>query len=217
MKIKYILFSYLLFSISICSAQYSFTRGFMPTVNMSFDSKKDWSYKVKFETRNKFDNGIDCSLIDLSFITSKKIGLKNKLSAGYSYLVSNENDAHRFIQQFSMIKQYRKYIMAYRLASDQTITNRNFALRCRMKISTLIPFKGVSVDTGEFYLKASNEYLNKFYQKYYQLEFRLSPLLGYQISKQNKIELGIDHRIKSFLKANSQSNYWLKVNWYIKI
>lgn len=207
----------LLLVITRCLAQDNLTTGIIPTVNLNVENKKDLSFNLKLETRNKFDNGIDPDLAEISFLSGKKVGLNNKLSVGYSYLIQDEKDAHRFIQQFSIVKRFDRFRMAYRLASDQTIIDRNVAFRFRAKVTAEIPFNGISVDSGEFYLKAYNEYLNKFIQKDYELEFRLSPLLGYKISEKNKLEIGIDHRIKSFLQENSEYNLWLKLNWYIKI
>jgi hypothetical protein len=90
-------------------------------------------------------------------------------------------------------------------------------LRLRYRFTAEIPFSGQEVDSGEFYLKVNNEYLNAFYEDEYGLEIRLSPMFGYVFSDNNKLEFGPDYRLTSIFEKASLSSFWLSINWYLRL
>ena len=65
----------------------------------------------------------------------------------------------------------------------------------------------------EFYLKLGNELLYDFTD----LEIRITPYLGYQISKKDRIEFGLDYRLREFIKNNTQNDLWFRTTWYISL
>ena len=76
---------------------------------------------------------------------------------------------------------------------------------------------GKSIDPKEFYLKINNEYLNAFEDREYDLEIRFSPLLGLKLNERNKLELGLDYRLDSFLENKTRNHFWTSINWYLKL
>jgi len=89
--------------------------------------------------------------------------------------------------------------------------------RLRYRLSAEIPLNGQSADPKEFYIKINNEYLNSIKENKYDLELRLVPLLGYAVNQNNKLEVGMDYRVRSFLFSPSRHNTWLSFNWFIEL
>ncbi len=155
---------------------------------------------------------------DFSLIAAKKVGIGNKLSVGFLARV-RPNDIHkRFIQQYTLVRNYDGYRMAHRFASDQTLEIKNrVEVRFRYRTTFEIPLQGKSVDFKEFYLKVNHEILNRFENNSYDLGLRVIPLLGYKYTDKSKLEFGLDYRLNSFLKSGPNHTSWVSINWYLKI
>ena len=89
--------------------------------------------------------------------------------------------------------------------------------RLRYRIASEVALDGQSVDPREFYFKFNNEYLNSWQDYGYDLEIRLVPLLGYNLKSTNKIEMGLDYRVNSFLNNNTRHSFWVNLNWFIEL
>lgn len=125
---------------------------------------------------------------------------------------------HRFTQQFIMVQRLSGFRLAHRFLSDQTISDAERPeFRLRYRISSEIPLNGQSVDPQEFYLKVNNEYVNSLQDAAYDLEVRLIPLLGYDISEHFKIETGLDYRVSSFLNDAGRHSFWMSLNIFIEL
>lgn len=155
---------------------------------------------------------------DFSLIAAKKVGIGNRLSVGFLARV-RPNDIHkRFIQQYTLVRNYDGYRMAHRFASDQTLEIKNrVEVRFRYRTTFEVPLQGKSVDFKEFYLKVNHEILNRFENNSYDLELRVIPLLGYKYTDKSKLEFGLDYRLNSFLKSGPNHTSWISINWYLKI
>ena len=79
------------------------------------------------------------------------------------------------------------------------------------------PLSGTQVDPGEFYLKASHEYLWSFMPGDHDLEVRLAPVIGFEISKRNEVEAGIEHRLSRFIDSTPRQRTWLTLGWFHSI
>ncbi|WP_159951916.1 DUF2490 domain-containing protein [Polaribacter septentrionalilitoris] len=102
--------------------------------------------------------------------------------------------------------------LAHRFAFEQFYqTQKQTTFRTRYRISSEKPLNGERVDVKEFYLKVVNEYLYDFSD----LEIRLIPYLGYQASKKDKIEFGLDFSVNSFIKNETENTLWFRTTWYI--
>jgi hypothetical protein len=208
-------------------SQQTYQMGILPSVNLNAKLKNDWALNTKIESRQLLQNGefkgsVDKKykyvLTDFSLIASKKVGLNSRIGAGYLIRLEGGAQIHRFIQQFIVVKRMSGYRLAHRFLSDQTFSKiETPQFRFRYRITSEIPLNGESVDPKEFYVKLNNEYLNSFQTADYDLEIRLVPLLGYDLADNNKIEMGVDYRVNSFLKRRAEHSFWVSLNWFIEI
>lgn len=184
----------------------------LPTLNCNKKLKNNWQLNFKSEFRQLFtegffgeDNTSNYEYIhtDASFVLSKKVGLNNKLGAGFLLRFKDNTIVKRSIQQFTIIAPFNNFRLGHRFATDQTFENNDsMTLRLRYRITFDVSLNGQSVNTNEWYLKINNEYLNSFQSSYYDLEIRIVPLIGYVFTDNNKLEVGIDYRTNDFVNQN---------------
>jgi len=208
-------------------AQSSFQWGALPTLNFNKKLKKDWSLNSKIESRMLFQRGeiggepdknYTYVLTDFSLIAAKKVGLNSRIGGGYLIRVQKDNIYHRFIQQFVIIQKLTKFRLAHRFLSDQTFSAiEDPEFRLRYRITSEVPLNGESVDSGEFYLKINNEYVNSLQSGSYDLEIRVIPFLGYEVNDAIKIETGLDYRVNSFFTNNTRHSYWMSLNFFFEL
>lgn len=206
-------------------SQSNYQTGFLPSINFNKKLEKDWSINFKIESRQLIEEGeigknnptnYEYLLTDFSWIASKKIKINQSIAGGYLLRIRNQKPTHRFIQQYTITKNYSGFRLSHRFVADETFDEEeSIQLRLRYRISTLFPFSGLSVDPKEYYLKINHEYLNSFQNSKYDLEIRLIPFLGYAFSNTSKIEVGLDYRTNSFLENNTSNRFWFSMNWYI--
>lgn len=227
-KITYLVFIFSLIQFSnTVFAQSTFQLGSLPSLNFNKKLKNDWSLNSKIESRLLFQQGeingdvnkkVNYVLTDISLIGAKKIGLNSRIAGGYLIRLENGSLYHRFIQQYVIIQKLSEFRLAHRFLSDQTIsTSEEPEYRLRYRITSEIPLNGQSVDKGEFYVKINNEYINSIQVMEYDLEIRVIPLIGYDISERFKIETGLDYRVNSFLTNNTRHSYWMTLNLFLEI
>jgi hypothetical protein len=205
------------------NAQY----GLLTTLNVNHKFETGWALNSKLETRQIFKtidrDGIinkdyQYVLTDISLIAAKKIGLNARITSGYLMRFREGEIFYRFIQQYTIVQRMNGFRLAHRFSSDQTFSKTDpLDFRLRYRITSEIPLSGQSVDTKEFYIKFNNEYVNSWQSKNYDLEIRLIPLLGYGLSPNNKIELGLDYRISSFLSNDTDHSFWMSLNWFLEL
>ncbi len=217
----------LLFFIEKTTAQDTYLFGALPSLNLNKGISGDWSINLKTESRLRYLQGefggnaaadAHFLLADFGLTASRKTGLNNALAGGYLVRIREGQLFHRFIQQFTLVKRYETFRMAHRLSSDQTFnSDEPWELRLRYRITAEIPLNGQSVDSGEFYLKLNNEYLNSWQENEPDLEIRLVPLAGFVFKDKNKLEFGLDYRLSSFIDGSSCNCFWLNIGWYVKV
>ncbi|MDN4166698.1 DUF2490 domain-containing protein [Cytophagales bacterium LB-30] len=208
-------------------AQSTYELGALPSLNFNKKLQNDWSVNAKLESRQVFQEGelsgmrtqaYDYLLTDMAFVAAKTVGLNSRIGGGYMLRVEEGEIYHRFIQQFIIVQKANGFRLAHRFLSDQTLSEAEQPeFRLRYRLSSEIPLNGESVDPREFYLKINNEYLNSLQAGSYDLEIRLVPLLGYDITEKYKIETGLDYRISSFLSQSTEHSYWWALNFFIEI
>lgn len=207
-------------------AQSTYQFGGLPSINLNNKLKNNWSVNTKVESRQLFQRGDSYGnvekkyqyvLTDFSLIAGKKVGLNSRILAGFLIRVEDDELVYRSVQQYIRIKRMSGFRLAHRVMSDQTFSKTEKPeFRLRYRITSEIPLNGESVDPGEFYLKLNNEYINSIQSSEYDLEIRLVPLLGYNLSDQFKIESGLDYRVNSFLNNNTRNSYWIAFNFFIE-
>lgn len=201
--------------------------GGLPSLNFNKKLKNDWSLNSKIESRLLFQRGeingdvdknFNYVLTDFSLIGAKKIGLNSRIAVGYLIRFEEGVLNHRFIQQYVIVQKLSGFRLAHRFLSDQTFSaSEEPEFRLRYRLTSELPLNGESVDPGEYYLKINNEYINSLQAMEYDLEIRLIPLIGYDISERFKIETGLDYRVNSFLTNNTRHSYWMTLNFFIEI
>lgn len=213
--------------IYIVRAQSTYQLGGLPSFNINSKLKNDWSLNFKTESRQHIQSGdfhgetdrqYKYLLTDVSLIAAKKVGLNSRVAGGYLIRLEEGELYHRFILQYNIVQKLQGFRLAHRLLSDLTVSETEKSeIRVRYRISSEIPLNGISVDEGEFYVKINNEYVNSLQAGEYDLEIRLVPLLGYDISESFKIETGLDYRVSSFLDNKTRNRLWLSVNLFVEI
>lgn len=208
-------------------AQSTYQVGALPSVNLNYKLKKGWSLNFKIESRQLLQKGTftgdsnksyEYLLTDYSLIVAKKIGMNSRISGGYLLRFREGDATHRFIQQYTITQQLSRLRLAHRVVADQTFsTAKATEYRLRYRLVTEIPLNGQSADPKEFYLKIGNEYLNSVQSFDYDIEIRLVPLLGYTMTENHKIEVGLDYRVNSFLNHSARHSFWASLNWFIEI
>lgn len=227
-NIKFITIILLLLSFqNISFSQTTYRFGLLPTLNLNKKLRQGWSFNTKLESRQLLQRGTyggesdkeyDYVLTDLSGIVAKKVGLNSRIAGGYLIRLEDGLFSHRFIQQYVLVQKLLGWRLAHRLSSDQTFSKAESPeYRLRYRITSEIPLNGQSVDSKEFYLKISNEYLNSLQEKKYNIEIRFIPLLGYNMNYTFKIEVGLDYRVSSFLHNSTRHSYWISFNLFIDI
>ncbi len=226
MKHYLIIFGLLVTSFQLFS-QNTYRIGNLPTLNIRM-SLNDY-YRINFQTQSRLSmmtgdfGGISNSdfeflLSDYSLIASRRIGVSSSLAGGYLIRFRVNEINHRFIQQLTMVNSLPAFRIAHRISTDQTFHQTDpMEFRLRYRLTADIPLSGHSVDPGEFYLKISNEFLNKFQGGSYELEMRFVPLLGYAFTDDNKFEWGMDYRVNSLVHQYQRSKFWFAVKWFIEI
>jgi hypothetical protein len=206
-----------LFGFILVSAQNNYEFGILPSLNINKKLPRDYSLNLKAESRQILYNDdfeYKYDLTELSLIGSKKIGIDTKIAIGYLIGINEDGISNRTIQQISLVNRYQGINIGHRFGADQTLlTNQETEFRFRYRISAELPLNGQSLDPNELFLKFNHEYLNSF-QAEYDLEIRTSAAIGYMFSPQSKFEIGINHRIDSFVAYNSRNRFWLILNFY---
>lgn len=209
-------------------AQSDYEIGSLPSININTDLNENWALNVRWESRQLFSKGefggesqkgLDYILSDFSVIASRKVGLNNNLAGGYLVRLRGSEVIHRLTQRFIIVRRYNSFRVGHRFSSDQTFTEgANTEYRLRYRISAEIPLNGQSVDPQEFYFKINNEYLQSWQGSETDFEIRIVPLLGYGFNDTNKLELGFDYRLDSFINHSSSSHtFWISVGWFFKV
>jgi hypothetical protein len=199
--------------------------GVMPMVNYNHSIDKLWDVNLRFESRHfVFENlpdqesnfVYDYSLSDFSAMIGRRTGLDSKIISGLLVRVEPEAVSYRTIQQFLFLTRIYTFRVVHRLSTDQTFSPiEDPEFRLRYRVNAEIPLSGQKLDPKEFYIKLNAEGLNSVQGGDYDLEVRLVPNIGYAINAQQKIELGLDNRLGSFINNQTTFTSWITINWYL--
>ena len=218
---RYILSLCLILPASVFS-QTDYQMGLLPVLNFNKKLKEGFRLNVKAENRQiwyeESSFGWSHELLDLSSVISKKIGLRSSIAGGYLLRLREGKIIHRSIQQFTIIRRYSNFRLSHRIAADQSFDHsKPHIFRLRYRLSTLWPLKGQRLNPNEFYLKLNNEYLNSLQAGEYNLELRLVAVLGYEITDNNKLEMGLDQRFANLIHQELKLRSWGNISWFISL
>lgn len=222
MKLFYLLLFVLITFFSKAQSSYQF--GLLPSINLNKKLPQDFQLNFKLESRQLLKEGFfertndfnyDYVLTDFSLLAAKKIDIDKSVVIGYSIRAREGSIINRSIQQFIITNSYSGFKLSHRISTDQTFEEaEKMEFRLRYRLSSAIALNGQDVDNQEFYLKLNNEYVNSFQDAKYDLEIRILSFVGYKFTDKQKLELGLDYRINSFLKSTAKNRLWISMNWY---
>lgn len=201
------------------NCQSNFIGGWLPKVNASLKLSDKTKLVNSIEVREvvcKDDFQFTHNLVDISTVFSMKMDLNHSINVGYILRLKEGETIHRFLQHFNIIQNFDNIKLAYCFGFEQFFqTNVHPQYRIRYRATLQKALNGEKVDVSEWYFKLSNEYLYQFNQE--DLEVRLSPYLGYQLSKKDKLEFGLDYRLGKLLDEPKKNSLWFRTTWYINI
>ncbi|WP_282088950.1 DUF2490 domain-containing protein [Aquimarina algiphila] len=206
-------------------AQSEFSSGILPKFTLSSKLSNRTKLINAVESRQVFiddteENSFQYSYIltDLTSLISTKIGAHGVLNGGYLFRIKDDEIIHRTIQQYNYVQLLHVGRIGHRLATDQTFTsNEAPEFRLRYRVTYEKPLSGEQIDSKEFYLKFSNEYLGSYQQDETDLEIRLLPFLGYEFNRRSKTEFGLDYRISNFFNSDTKHKLWVSIHWLYTI
>lgn len=217
--IKKILLLLFVFVYAITFSQSSFTGGWLPKVNISKKINKKVKWVNSIETREVLydeDFTFTHNLTDFSTIFSMKTDVNQSVNVGYILRFKGSETIHRAIQHFNIVQPLENLKLAHRLGLEQFFQSKvTPQYRIRYRITLQKPLSGDKVDVKEWYIKLSNEYLYQFNKE--DLEIRLSPYLGYRLSKKDKLEFGFDYRAGKLLEDVTKKTLWFRTTWYVSL
>lgn len=212
-------FFFLLVVISLFKlhAQSNFSVGWLPKVNASvkINDKTKWVHSIEAREslyKNQFE--FKHALVDVASILSFKTSTNQSFNVGYIVRFSDDTTIHRLLQHYNFILPLDGLKFANRLGFEQFFSkNSKPQYRTRYRATFQKPLNGERVDVKEFYVKVANEYLYQFNKE--DVEVRLAPYLGYQLSKKDKLEFGLDYRLGNVFEVNNKHSVWFRTTWYI--
>lgn len=191
---------------------------------MSGQLNNQFKWTIFVESRQGlYDDALDRAadyeyiLTDIASFISYKIVPGQSLNAGYTQRHRGGALFHRLTQQYTIATLRDNYRLGHRIATDQTFSSTTdpvYRLRYRLILEKSL--SGDQIDQNEFYIKMGSEVLWNHSSGSTDMEWRFIPLLGYELSKKSRLEMGPDYRLSDLLSA-SQSHMWMSVTWYVSI
>jgi len=197
--------------------------GTMPDININKRINEVWKVNLGIETRidhfdtNKLNNNFSANynLTDISFLVSREWKLNYSFNAGYLVRFEDSQRINRFIQQFTIVNRLYRYTFSHRFVTDQTFIRVDDVIyRLRYRFVFEKALSGLKVDPKEWYIKVGNEALTLYEDQLLDLEYRITPSIGYSASDASKVEFGIDTRFKSIFHNDFEFENWLTINWF---
>lgn len=200
--------------------------GMLPSINLSRNFSKDLVFISEIEFRQALQEEpfsgnyafkYDYIHTDVSAIIANINQDGNTMGAGYLIRLKSIYLLHRFIQFYTIDKEYVSFEMDHRFTSDQSLEykkNPNFRFRYRIGFKFILSQR--AQNPKKVYFKFYNEYVNIFNRDGYDLELRAIPMLSYEYASNQELEFGIDYRIKSFINTSlEEQRFWITLNWGI--
>lgn len=222
-KHLYISLVFLLIS-TAASAQTRYQSGLLPSISLTKKLNDTSRINLRVESRQAFFEKTEEEqaewtytnvLTDITAVYSHKVGYNSAIAGGYMTRFRDGDVGHRAIQQFTVVQRLDGYRLAHRFSTDQTLMpNEDVTLRLRYRMATELPLQGSSLDPNEFYLKTTAEYLSELQSNTLGHELRIVPVIGYDFTDNNKVEMGLDYRHSSLFTDSPRARYWLKIAWY---
>ncbi|MEZ4984232.1 MAG: DUF2490 domain-containing protein [Saprospiraceae bacterium] len=206
-------------------AQAPYRAGILPRVNVSTTLSPRWKLNTAVESRQQLVNsrnedtfGYQYLLTDAIQFASFQTTAHQQAGIGYTLRLASETTIHRLSLLYTFNHKGRNYRLGHRIVWDGTFSHGQPPVwRLRYRHSWEFPLNGDAVDPGEFYFKASNEYLGIFEAGTTDMEWRLLPFLGFEINDNHKIETGPDYRLDGILQSAPRHTCWWGIVWFVAL
>lgn len=167
------------------------------------------SYKVNFGLRTRYFLYEDQAVllrnrqIDVLHFSTLKLNYNHDLSLGIQYrnraLFDDSPNELRLTQQFNYTKQGFGLRFGHRLRTEQRVLPSKTIFRQRYRFAVDLPLKGEKLDIGEPYLVSSMELLLSLASPDQpEIDHRTTTQIGWQISKDLKLQTGLEYRFEAF-------------------
>lgn len=183
---------------------------------LSIDAKKQNRFQLYQNPPAESGNRSGFDHTGIQFVATATKGFLKNFGAGYLFRWDNSEGSfvHRIIEQYSAEHQLNAVQLEYRIRADQTFQREEgVKYRFRYSVGVEQPLKGVTIDPKEYYLTFDNEYVGSFQDGMGHLEIRFSSALGYNISKEDQVEAGLDYRASNLLEYDAKNTLWLAIGW----
>jgi len=138
--------------------------------------------------------------LQISSFATYKLFNRQSLSIGYmyrKYAPLDENGyEHRLTEQYGFSWNISSYRIANRIRLEQRFRNAGITHRLRYRLSVDFPLNGQDIDPGEGYLILSEEPVFAIDNEGRSLENRFTAGGGWQITAEEKIEIGFEFRYR---------------------
>jgi len=196
--------------------------GLMPEINFRSNISDKLTLRTGIESREILSihrqgesSGYSHSLVDITALLFFRSTANSTVSGGYTLRIRNGITLHRSIQQFTIVSHGEGFRVGHRVSFDQTFAQDLPALlRWRYRATGELPLNGARIDPREFYAKISAEALWLTSKDLSELELRFSPVLGFEINKDQGIELGLDYRLKEITEIGNIHEFWLSMVYF---
>lgn len=206
-------------------AQTSHQAGLLPSLSITKKLNDTSRINLRIESRQSFFAKTENEpsewaytpvLTDITAIYSHKVGYNNALAAGYMTRFRDGDVGHRVIQQFTIVRRKESFRIAHRFSTDQSwMPKTDLTLRMRYRLASDFPLQGTSIEPKEFYLKTNVEYIAEWQANKMGHEMRAVPVIGYDFTDDNKVEIGLDYRHSSLFSNSPRAQYWVRIAWFI--
>lgn len=219
MNFRYLSYLFLVGCIGIpnfLSAQHADTKGALNGIRLGWKWSDKGTLVAGLESRVHFEEQIQYIRSELSLASSHRLAKGQQYSWGYLWIFGADIQLHRTFHQISFNRNRASYIAAHRFMLDATFGQMALPrFRVRYRWTVVQPLAGLKVNDRELYLKVNQEIIQDFKEGSYDLEFRWVPLLGYQWTRNNKIEGGLDYRINSWIDGSKARQFFRSsFTWY---
>lgn len=215
----------LLFFSVFSYAQHSTLGGLLPRLNVSVRLSEDVkliafaeSRQGLYDTRLEDRADYEYILTDMAAFLSFKMQANQSFNIGYTHRIRGDEVIHRMTQQFNIVVNRDAGRIGHRFVFDQTYSSQSPSVyRLRYRIVLEKSLSGDKIDSREFYMKIGTEALGNYTKRSLDLEWRMMPMIGYEINRYNRIEFGPDYRLGDVFSDQKRSSLWLSLTWYISI
>jgi hypothetical protein len=208
----------------------SYTTGVLANTNFNFSLAQGWTSNVQLETRQlalrgRFDTPARAAYFHErllgAIVVSKKIAERQSLGLGYMlqhlHISTGFVFAHRVSGQYVYSRNLSRFRYAHRFVLEANFRPQqanNYRFRYRFAIE--LPLSGATVDVHEYYIRAMSELFLVVPRRNIAAdgEIRGSCFIGNRISKNQKLEIGLDYRISRLAQAQRQHQFWLNVAYF---